>query len=131
MVQSHRKPKLSLVSKTPSERRIEKRTRIKPLLSRLSDLYRERLSAEVLNVSSSGLGVKTIEPFKVNFPVLIECCDMLIVANVRHCLRSRDGSYLLGLEIHRMIETDGREIVKTEGFLQRRLTRYIRVRGAG
>jgi hypothetical protein len=131
MVQTHRKLKLRIVSKSSSERRIEPRTRIQPVPARLSDLYRERLSADVLNVSSSGLGIKTGEPFKVNFPVLIECCDLLIVANVRHCLRSTHGSYLLGVEVHRIIELDGRDIAKTEAILQHRLTRDIRVRGAG
>lgn len=130
MLQTRRQPKLRLIPKSPADRRAEPRTPIQPLAARLSDLYRERLPADVLNVSAWGLGVKSSEPFKANFPVLIECSELLIIANVRHCLESAGGGYLLGLEVHRVVETGGRELLKTEADLEYRLTRETRVRGA-
>lgn len=130
MYQPRRQPKLRLVSKSTADRRTEPRTRVQPVPARLSDLYRERLPADVLNVSSWGLGIKSSEPFKVNFPVLIECGELLIVANVRHCLEATGGGYLLGLEVHRAIEKSGRELVKAEASLLTRLAPETRVRGA-
>jgi hypothetical protein len=68
------------------------------------------MAVQVLNVSTSGLGIKSNEPFKVNFPVLIECLNLLVVANVRHCVKLSDESYLLGLEVHRTVDVNGEEV---------------------
>ena len=132
MLQPRRQQKkLSLVQKTANERRIEWRTRIEPLSAAVSDLYRERFSAYVLNVSTSGVGLKTSEKFKVNFPVLIECRDLLILGTVRHCLPSSDGQYLLGVEIHRALDRAGIEVERRDRALENRLICQRTMRSAG
>lgn len=69
----------------------------------LTDLYRERLPITVAYRSHSVLGAKVENPFTINFPVLIECEDVAILGNVRHCLKVADGGYLLGIKVHKVI----------------------------
>jgi hypothetical protein len=121
-----RSVKLTIVPKP--DRRSRRRTRIEPLSARISDLYRERIPAYILNVSATGLGLTADEPFKINLPVLVECFDLLIVANVRHCIRNPKGLYLLGLEIHKTVDIHG---IEQMGGLEWRLACRQRVRTAG
>ena len=106
MVHPFRQLTLSLVSKSASERRSEVRSRIEPLAARLTDLNRERVPVAILNVSSCGLGLKVDEPFAINFPVLIECDGLLVVGNVRHCIKCSRGGYVLGMRIHKLVDTE-------------------------
>src|SRR5690349_17230252 len=131
MLHSVKKQKLSLVRMSTLDRRAAIRTRIKPVAAWLSDLYREQYPAHILNVSDSGLGIKSGEEFKVNFPILIECADVFVLGNVRHCVKTADGQFLLGLEIHRAMERSGAEIDRSDGTLQYRLTRTQTMRSAG
>ena len=124
-------PKPTLVSRLPVTRRRHARTRIEPLAAYLTDLFRERSPGQIVNISASGVGVKANEPFKVNFPVLVECRGLLIIGNVRHCLKASDGGYLLGLEVHRTVDTLGSEIAETHPGLVRRLTCGNRFKTAG
>jgi hypothetical protein len=86
------------------ERRSEVRIRTAAIRARLSDLYRERVPVVVLNISPSGLGLKVDERFTIDFPVLVECEGLIIMANVRHCIPSVRGGYVLGLRIQKILE---------------------------
>jgi hypothetical protein len=86
------------------ERRAHVRSRIEPLTALLTDIYRERMLVTILNVSKGGLGIKVPDRFIINFPVLIECENLIILCNVRHCLKSRSGGYLLGLAIQKVVD---------------------------
>ena len=100
---------LSSVANPPSERRSEQRIRIEPLEAKLSDLYRERVPVSVLNLSNCGLGVKVEDRFTTHLPVLIECAGLLIVGEVRHCMKVASGGFLLGLKINKLVDaTAGR-----------------------
>ena len=70
----------------------------------LTDLYRERVPVWILNASSSGLGIRVEEPLTVNLPVLIECEGLIVVGNVRHCLKMQNGGYLLGMKIQKVVD---------------------------
>jgi hypothetical protein len=104
MLRLFRQLTLCLMSKSGAGRRTEARLRIEPLPGRLSDLYRERIPVQILNVSRSGIGVKVEECFAIDFPVLIECDDLLIVGNVRHCIKAAKGGYVLGMKIHKIVD---------------------------
>ena len=80
------------------------KTRCAAIPAHLTDLWRERILVQVLNVTASGTGVKVDDRFPINFPVLLECQGLLIVGNVRHCVEAAGGGYILGLKIHRVEE---------------------------
>lgn len=109
MRQSLRQVAFDLASKSANDRRSESRTRTEAIPARLTDLYRERVPVSILNVSRSGLGLKVEEHFTVNLPVLIECEGLLIICNVRHCVKASAGGYLLGLKIEKVVDTGHRK----------------------
>lgn len=89
------------------ERREEARTRTEGLSARLTDIYRDRLPVAVVNISRSGLAVMVEDKFTVGFPVLLECKGLLIVGNVRHCVNTADGRYVLGIKAQKVVDTTG------------------------
>ena len=110
MLQPFRQLTLGLVSMSVFERRSETRTRTETLPARLTDIYRERVPMLVLNVSRSGLGLKVEEHLMLNFPVLVECERLLIIGSVRHCMRAAKGGYVVGLKIHKSVDTESWEV---------------------
>jgi hypothetical protein len=102
---SFRELALRMPLSSEAERRAEPRARAGMIPARLTDLYRERVPVWILNASRSGLGLKVEEPFTVNLPVLIECEGLIVVGNVRHCLRIHNGGYLLGMKIQKVVDT--------------------------
>ena len=105
MRQSFRQATINLAAKSADDRRTEPRVRIDAIPAQLTDLYRERIPVSIVNASRSGLGLKVDEQFTINLPVLIECEELLIVGNVRHCLKATAGGFLLGLKINRVVDT--------------------------
>jgi hypothetical protein len=95
---------LNLALTHDHERRVEPRNRTEPLPAQLTDLYRERVPVLVLNVSRSGLGIKTDERFSLDLPILIECEGLVIVGNVQHCMKAVGGGFILGMKIHQIID---------------------------
>jgi len=116
MLQPFRQLTLGLVSASVLERRSEARTRTETLPARLTDIYRERVPMLVLNVSRSGLGLKVEEHLMLNFPVLVECERLLIIGSVRHCMRAAQGGYVVGLKIHKIVDTESWEVQQAETF---------------
>ena len=110
MLQPFRQLTLGLVSTSVLERSSETRTRTETLPGRLTDIYRERVPMLVLNVSRSGLGLKVEEHLMLNFPVLVECERLLIIGSVRHCMRAAKGGYVVGLKIHKIVDTESWEV---------------------
>jgi hypothetical protein len=100
---------LDLVPDFFAERRREIRLRTEAVPARLTDLYRDRLPVTVLNVSRGGLGVKVQERFIINLPVLLECDGLLIVGNVRHCVKAAKDGYILGLRTLKVVDTSDSE----------------------
>ena len=105
MPQSIRQLTFNLITESVRERRREAGMRTEPIPARLTDLYVENVPVAVLDISRSGIGLKVEQPFKTNLPVLIECDGLLITGNVRHCMRLTKGGFLLGMKIHRIIDT--------------------------
>jgi hypothetical protein len=123
MVHPFRQLTLSLFSQSATERRYSVSTRIQALPARLTDLYREQVPVEVLNVSAAGLGIKVDERFAIGFPVLIECDGLLIVGNIRHCIKASEGGYVLGMKIHKVVDT--------QDWVQPAMEAPLIVKGAG
>jgi hypothetical protein len=105
MLQPFRELTLGLVSHSARERRSESRVRTEAIAARLTDIYRERVPVVVVNVSPSGLGLKVNDHLTPNFPVLIECQGLLIIGNVRHCMKAAKSGYIVGLKIHKVVDT--------------------------
>jgi hypothetical protein len=97
---------LSLALTHVPERKAEPRNGIEPIPARLTDLYRERVPILVLHVSHSGLGIKADERFTVNLPVLIECEDLVIVGDVRHCMSAAGGGFVVGVKIFQVFDVE-------------------------
>jgi hypothetical protein len=87
----------------PLDRRREMRSRTAPIPARLTDLYRERVNATLINISQSGLGLKVDERFIIDFPVLVEYDGLFVLGNVRHCLKANAGGYILGIKVTRVV----------------------------
>jgi hypothetical protein len=113
MLQPFRELTLGLVSPSARERRSESRVRTEGIQARLTDIYRERVPVVVLNLSRSGLGLKVNEHLRLNFPVLIECQGLLIIGNVRHCMKAAKSGYIAGLKIHQVVDTASWESQQT------------------
>jgi len=94
-----------LISEYQGEGRREPRTRNIPILAQLTDLYVDRISVVVVNVTRGGIGLKVEHRLRIDFPVLIECDGLVITGNVRHCVKASSGGYVIGLKIHRIIDT--------------------------
>jgi len=92
--------------------------RLTPQPAQLTDLYRERMPVEVLNLTRSNLGLKVSERFTVNLPVLVEYAGLLVVATVRHCLPAEDGGYVLGLAVYKTVHRSRQEEVAPEHLLR-------------
>jgi len=114
MLQPFRQLTLGLVSTSVLAGRWETRTRTETLPARLTDIYRERVPMLVLNVSRSGLGLKVEDHLMLNFPVLVECERLLIIGSVRHCMRAAKGGYVVGLKIHKIVDTDSWEVQQAD-----------------
>ena len=123
-----------------SESAVGRATRDRPLPQAipawLTDLYRERLPITVAYRSHSVLTTRVEDPFIINFPVLIECEDVAILGNVRHCLKSADGGYILGIKIHKVINPcradvhfESRPQVRPATAITQKLTRAARLGG--
>ena len=75
-----------------------------PIPAQLTDLYRDRAPVVVLKATRSILGLAVTDRFLIDFPVLIECDGLLILGNVRHCIRASHGGYVLGIMVSRILE---------------------------
>ena len=112
--QTMQQPLRQMTPRRVSHTQSQAKTRLEPKPAHLTDLYRQRMPVEVLNLTRSSVSLKVSERFTVNLPVLVEYAGLLVVGNVRHCVKADGGGYVLGLSIHKMVDRCRQEIVEPE-----------------
>jgi hypothetical protein len=105
MLQPIRQLAFDLISDSLNARKSEAKARTDAIPARLTDIYVERIPVTVLSMSRCGIGLKVDERFRTDLPVLIECDGLLIVGDVRHCMKVSRGGFVLGMKIQTIVDT--------------------------
>lgn len=64
----------------------------------------ETLSTTVLEISGRGMKLRLASALPLETPISIEMEPDLILGEVRYCIRERDGSYSVGVEVDQILK---------------------------
>ena len=98
MVENKQDQATSAASELRSESRIKAGH---PALLRMPNAY--PIEAWVLDVSSTGVGLRVPEPVSVGVAARVDAQELLLFGNVTHCEQT-DGAYGVGIKLSRSLE---------------------------
>jgi hypothetical protein len=89
---------------------VSKAARLKVLDRMAGPSLGRAMDAEIVDVSGSGMRLRTKVPVPCGAPVEVDDCRLLLLGEICRCTQDPDGSYTVGLRVFEtLVSSDSRE----------------------